>query len=106
MAQYHIRAEKLKPLVDQADFTKDQLTLILKMMRGCSQLRQGSVIESFFECMINTEKFDIVDGHKVTGQYGTFTPKVVLNKGETLPPQEEAKTDEKLNKALETGIIE
>ena len=58
MAQYHIKAEKLKN-----DFDTDQITdagysnkykmitpqLVLECMTGCSQLRQRKVIETFFK---------------------------------------------------------
>ena len=48
MAKYHITAQKLKPFVEKANFTKDQLNIMLNLMRSCSQLRQRKVIESFF----------------------------------------------------------
>jgi len=52
LALYHQHAEKLKPFVKDANFSAEQLNLILKMMRNCNQLRQAKVIESFFECML------------------------------------------------------
>ena len=55
MAQYHIKAEKLKPLVEAENFSVSQLNVIVKMMRGCTQLRQGRVIDSFFEAMLPDE---------------------------------------------------
>jgi len=42
MAQYHITASELKPLVQQANFNAQQLNIIHKMMRGCKDLRQST----------------------------------------------------------------
>ncbi len=58
MAMYHVNAEKLKPLVEQANFSKQQLNLVLRMMEKCSQLRQGSVIRSFFDGML-PDKYEL-----------------------------------------------
>jgi len=77
MAQYHIEAEKLKPEVLEADFNTKQLTIILKMMRGCTQLRQGKVIDSFLECMLDTSKHEITYGELTEGPYGSFRPSLV-----------------------------
>ncbi len=104
MAQYHQKAEILKPQVESMNFSKDQLNIILKMMKGCTMLRQGKVIDSFFECML-PDNFKTVLGHEIIGNYGTYRPTIVLNENEDLPPQEEEAIDKKLADALETGII-
>ena len=62
MAQYHIKAEKLKKDFDTdliVNATTDQMVvpkckmitpqLVLECMTGCSQLRQRKVIETFFK---------------------------------------------------------
>ena len=70
MAKYHLTAEKLREKYDLEDFVgKSFLPLILDLMRGCSQLRQSKVIESFFkECFkeIKTEyvNIELKDGRK------------------------------------------
>lgn len=76
MAMYHIKADSLKSEVVAANFSKAQFTTILKMMRGCSQLRQGKVIESFFGCML-PESFKLVQGEEIEGKYGTYRPLMV-----------------------------
>ena len=55
MAQYHIKAEKLKndfdtDLIVKATTDHKMITpqLVLECMTGCSQLRQRKVIETFF----------------------------------------------------------
>lgn len=73
MAQYHIKADELKPLVQQANFNTQQLNIILKMMRGCTQLRQGKVINSFFGLMLPSG-FKMQEGQEIEGQYGTYRP--------------------------------
>jgi len=82
MAQYHTRAAKLKPLVDAANFTPEQLTIVHRMMRGCTMLRQGSVITSFFECML-PENMEIRHGAPIQTKYGkTFRPVFVALRGQ------------------------
>lgn len=105
MALYHTRAEGLKPEVENANFTKEQLTLVLKMMKGCSQLRQGSVIESFFECMIDKTKFKIVEGHEIEGKYGTYRPKVILGIDEELAEPVQTENEKSLDQIKEEGVI-
>jgi len=73
MAQYHITASELKPLVQQANFNAQQLNIIHKMMRGCKDLRQKAHITSFFECMI-PEGFKIQAGEEIEGKYGKYRP--------------------------------
>lgn len=73
MAMYHIKAQELKPFVIDAHFNAQQLNLIHKMMRSCSQLRQGSHITSFFECML-PEGFKIQEGQEIEGKYGMYKP--------------------------------
>ena len=70
MAKYHLTAEKLKPTVLNADFNKDQLNLILDLMRSCSQLRQRKVIESLF-MLVLPDKFKVEKELK-DGQYGQY----------------------------------
>ena len=76
MAMYHATAENLKPEVIQANFSKAQLETILKMMKGCTMLRQGKVIESFFECML-PENFQLAHGEETQGKYGTYRPTII-----------------------------
>ena len=70
MAKYHQTAEKLKPTVLNADFNKDQLNIILDLMRSCSQLRQRKVIESLF-LLILPDKFKVKKEEK-DGMYGKY----------------------------------
>ena len=112
MALYHQHAEKLKPLVENANFTKEQLNTVLRLMENCSQLRQGSVIRSFFDLVL-PEKFEMKEdtNNPVTysrnGNERTFNPTIILNKGEELPPAtEKTKLDEQLEKVKESGMIE
>ena len=70
MAKYHLTAEKLKPIVLNADFNKDQLNIILDLMRSCSQLRQRKVIESLF-LLIIPDKFKVEKEVK-DGNYGEY----------------------------------
>ncbi len=106
MAMYNVRAEKLKGLVETANFSKQQLNVVLKMMEGCSQLRQGSVIRSFFTCML-PEKYELKEdsNNPVTytrnGTEKTFSPSIVLDAGEEIP---EAKNEE-VKKITEDGFI-
>jgi|TARA_B110000467_G_scaffold139706_1_gene139258 hypothetical protein len=76
MAQYHAKAEALKGEIVAANFSKDQLSTILKMMKGCTMLRQGKVIDSFLECML-PDGFKLVQGEEVEGKYGTYRPTLV-----------------------------
>ena len=84
MAQYHIKAAKLKPLVEQSNFTVEQLNLIHQMMRGCVMLRQGKVISSFLECML-PDGFELKEGRLIAGKYGSYRPVYVVKKGEEIP---------------------
>jgi len=90
MAQYHQKAEVLKPEVEAQNFSGEQLTTILKMMRGCTMLRQVKVIESFMECMI-PEGFEIKQGELREGKYGQYRLSYVVKAGEEIPT--EADTD-------------
>lgn len=82
MALYHLKAEKLKPLVEKASFTTEQLNLIHQMMRGCSQLRQGKVISSFMECML-PEDYEMKEGLEIEGKYGPYRQMIIVKKGDT-----------------------
>lgn len=73
---YHTRAESLKPSVLEAGFNEQQLNLILKMMRGCSQLRQGSVIDSFMSCMLDA-KYELTHGELKEGKYGSYRESII-----------------------------
>ncbi len=86
MAQYHYRAAQLKPLVEAANFSPAQLNLILKMMRGCTMLRQGKVIESFLECML-PENYEMRIGREIQGKYGTYRPRYIAKIGEVIDEQ-------------------
>ena len=70
MAKYHLTAEKLKPIVLNADFNKDQLNIILDLMRSCRQLRQRKVIESLF-ILVLPDKFK-VEKEVIDGMYGEY----------------------------------
>ena len=107
MALYHTHAEKLKPNVLSAKFTKEQLTTVLKMMENCSQLRQGSAIRSFFDCMLpdNFERREDTNNpitYTRNGIEKSFNPSIILEKGENLP---EKKQDKDLEKIKEIGEI-
>ncbi|NIQ14300.1 MAG: hypothetical protein GTO02_07820 [Candidatus Dadabacteria bacterium] len=77
MAQYHTRAEQLKPLVLEAGFNTDQLNVILKMMRGCTMLRSGSVIDSFMSCMLDDSKHALTHGELKEGKYGSYRESLI-----------------------------
>ncbi len=107
MALYHTHAEKLKPEVLSAKFTKEQLTTVLRMMENCSQLRQGSAIRSFFDCMLPDNLIRQEDtNNPVTytrnGIEKSFNPSIILEKGEELPSQ---KSERDLEKIKEIGEI-
>lgn len=89
MAKYVLKAQKLKPLVEAANFTPEQLTLIHKMMGNCSQLRQRKVITSFLELMI-PDNMEIVTDHKnkiILASGYSFYPQYVILKGSEIPRQ-------------------
>ena len=70
MAKYHLTAEKLREKYDLKDFVgKSYLPLILDLMRGCSQLRQSKVIESFFQECFKEIKTEFIE---IDGKYGKF----------------------------------
>ena len=77
MAKYHLTAEKLREKYNldnieaktSSNYIGYNYNMILDLMRGCSQLRQSKVIESFFkECFkeIKTEyiTIELKDGRK------------------------------------------
>lgn len=86
MAQYHSKAAILKPEVESQNFNPEQLTTILKMMRGCTMLRQGKVIESFLECMI-PEGMEIKQGELREGKYGQYRLSYVVKAGDSIPTE-------------------
>lgn len=86
MAQYHYKAEQLKPQVQKAGFTVEQLNLVHKMMRQCAVLRQGRVISSFFQCML-PEEYEMKEGPQVQGKYGPYRPIFIVKKGEEIKPE-------------------
>jgi len=78
MAQYHIKADKLrktydldmigKKLVGFKDFDRMDVEItpqiVLDLMTSCSQLRQRKVIETFFkECFSNVETEIVTKEH-------------------------------------------
>ena len=71
MAKYHLRAEQLREIYDQQDLTFNSKTLnfILDCMRGCSQLRQSKVIESFFTEIFKEAKTEFIE---IDGKFGKF----------------------------------
>ena len=71
MAKYHLRAEQLREIYDQQDLTFNNKTLnfILDCMRGCSQLRQSKVIESFFTEIFKEAKTEFIE---IDGKFGKF----------------------------------
>lgn len=70
MAQYVQDAEELKPLIQDAKFTPEQMNVILKMMKGCKNLRQSKVIESFWLLMV-PESMEIKRVEQ-EGKYGKY----------------------------------
>ena len=48
MAQYHQKAEALQEMIKEAGFNNKQLQVINELMHGCTMIRQGKVIDSFF----------------------------------------------------------
>ena len=84
MAQYHSKAAILKPEIEAQNFTAEQFSTILKMMRGCTMLRQGKVIESFLECMI-PEGMEIKQGKLREGKFGQYRLSYVVKCGESIP---------------------
>jgi len=73
MAKYHLTAEKIK---EEYDLTFNRLhpdifvyRLILDCMRGCSQLRQSKVIESFFKEIFPNIKTEYIE---IDGKFGKF----------------------------------
>ena len=79
MAKYHLTAEKIK---EEYDLTFNRLhpdifvyRLILDCMRGCSQLRQRKVIESFFSECFKDVKTEFID---IDGIYGKYRKMVVI----------------------------
>lgn len=93
MTQYEIRASQLKPLVEKAGFTAEQLNLVHKMMRGCTMLRQGKVITSFLNLML-PENFEIKAGQERQGKFGTYRPLYVVNKGQDVIEEPEEESEE------------
>lgn len=90
---YHSKGAILKPLVEAQDFNAEQLTTILKMMRGCTMLRQGKVIESFFETMI-PEGYEIKQGELREGKYGQYRLSYVVKAGDSIPTEEATEGEE------------
>jgi len=56
LAQYHQKAEALQEMINEAGFNTKQLQVINELMHGCTTIRQGKVIDSFFVvCFPNAE---------------------------------------------------
>jgi len=79
MAMYHQTADRLKDQVLKQNFNAEQLNIILKLMRGCTMLRQGKVINSFFELVL-PQNFQLSEGEEKTGKYGTYKETIVTGK--------------------------
>ena len=72
MAKYHLTAAKIKEKFDlllNLDLSNHQLNLILDCMRGCNQLRQTKVIESFFKEIFPNVKTEFIE---IDGKFGKF----------------------------------
>ena len=79
MAMYHLRAENIRdqymnhidaePLENTLGLNPEQLNFILDCMRGCSQLRQSKVIESFFSEIFKEAKTEYTE---IDGKFGKF----------------------------------
>ena len=79
MAKYHITAGKIRdqymnkndsePLENTVQLNPKQLNFILDCMRGCSQLRQSKVIESFFTEIFKEAKTEFIE---IDGKFGKF----------------------------------
>ena len=80
MAQYHDKAEKLQEKIYKASFTPEQMQTINEIMHGCTMLRQGSVIDSFFECLFKNIKvrYENIEG------YNGKTYKKLIVEGENI----------------------
>jgi len=84
MAKYHITAGKIREKwnlnsKESCDFKMpiiypNNMNLILDCMRGCSQLRQSKVIESFFKEIFPDTKTEYIE---IEGKYGKFQKLVV-----------------------------
>ena len=86
-AQYHQTAEFLKSEVDASNFSSEQLTTILKMMRGCTMLRQGKVINSFFACMV-PQGYELKEGKERISKYDKpYRLTYVVKIGESIPEE-------------------
>ena len=72
MAKYHLTAEKLREKYDLDNRKFDSSNtyeMILDFMRGCSQLRQSKVIESFFQELFPNIKTEYIE---IDGKFGKF----------------------------------
>jgi len=77
MAKYHLTAEKLREKYDlnnieaktASNYIGYNYELILDCMRGCSQLRQSKVIESFFKELFPNIKTEYIE---IDGKFGKF----------------------------------
>jgi len=85
MAKYVQRAEKLKPKVLACNFNAQQLNVIHQMMRGCTMLRQGKVISSFFQLMM-PDGYELREGPEVQSYRGPWRPLYVVEKGSEIDP--------------------
>ena len=80
MAKYHITAGKIREKwnlnsKESSDlYLTNNMNLILDCMRGCSQLRQSKVIESFFKEIFPDTKTEYIE---IEGKYGKFQKLVV-----------------------------
>ncbi len=71
MAQYHNTATNLKPEIEKAGFTPEQMNLLHRACKGCRALRQGSVIDSFVELL--TPSNMEIEKLNIEGKYGPYS---------------------------------
>jgi len=73
MAKYHLTAAKFRKeyKLDQAVNNEWSISpkVVLDLMRGCSQLRQSKVIESYFKELFPNIKTEFIE---IDGKFGKF----------------------------------
>ena len=71
IASYGSVAKHLKPEIEKAGFTPEQMNLLHKACKGCRALRQGSVIDSFVELL--TPSNMEIEKLNIDGKYGPYS---------------------------------
>jgi len=78
MAKYHLTAAKFRKEYNLENVVNNEWSIspkiVLDLMRGCSQLRQSKVIESFFKEIFPDTKTEYIE---IEGKYGKFQKLVV-----------------------------